>query len=129
MSDQQSEEGDSAPLLCSGVTPLGMLHPALGSSAQEGLESVRAILVEATKMILRDRETLVELGLFSLEKSRLQDILNPFQLTEVSLDISGYRFIFTKVTYSNKFIAMRGSTNLFRSSWHCSQAIRELSEE
>jgi len=32
---QQVEEGDSAPLLCSGGTPPGILSPALEPSAQE----------------------------------------------------------------------------------------------
>lgn len=45
-----------------------MLHPALGSSAQESLGSVGGDDSEGGT-------TLIELGSYSLEKSRLQDIL------------------------------------------------------
>jgi len=48
---QQVEGGDSAPLLCSGETPPGVLHPDLESSAQERHEPVGAGPEEGTKMI------------------------------------------------------------------------------
>jgi len=39
---QQVEGGDSAPLLCSGETPPGVLRPTLKSSAEEGHRPVGA---------------------------------------------------------------------------------------
>jgi len=46
---QQVEGGDSAPLLRSGETSLGVLHPALEPSAQERHGAVGAGPEEATK--------------------------------------------------------------------------------
>jgi len=46
---QQVEGGDSAPLVCSGETPPGVLCPALEPSAQEGHGAVEAGPEEAHK--------------------------------------------------------------------------------
>jgi len=82
---QQGEGGDSAPLLHSGVTPSGVLRPALEPSAQERHRPVGEGPEQATKMIrgvehLSYKERLRDLGLFSLKKRRLQgDFIAAFQ--------------------------------------------------
>ena len=57
--DQQVEGGNSAPLLCSGETPPGVLHPALKSSAQERRGPVGVSLEEGHKNGQRDGKPLL----------------------------------------------------------------------
>ena len=69
---QQGEGVDSAPLLCSGETPLGFLHPALEPSAQDRHGPVGVGPEEATNMVRGMEHLCCEERLGELEKRRLR---------------------------------------------------------
>jgi len=82
---QQVKGGHSTTLLCSGETSPGVLHPALEPSAQEIMDLLEWVWRKGTKMNrglehLSYEGSLRELGLFNLEKGRLQgDCIAAFQ--------------------------------------------------
>jgi len=82
---QQVEGGDSAPLLRSDEIPPGVLCPALEPSTQKRHGPIGVYPKEVTKMIrgledLSYKERRRDLGLFSLEKSRLWgEVIAAFQ--------------------------------------------------
>ena len=118
---QQVRGGDSASLPCSGETSPEVLHPAVEPSVQEVMDLLELVQSKATKMIrglehLSYEERLRELGLFSLEKRRLQgDLVAACQYLKGTNKKDGIKLLsraYCDITRSNGFKLREGRFRL-----------------